>query len=196
MAEYTAPLRDMQFVINELIGLSRVQQLAGFDEVSKDLSDAVLEEALGGRLLRAGQEAVAAGLACHPLALGALLDDEEGAVGLLAELEEGVEHLRALGRDLGDPALLETRPPRVRLSRAQEVADLLDAGRRSLAASEKDAQIAVDCPSHADRALQRLSIRAPLRHLVTEEAVEDAAVDGRDREDGLGGHLDGLLEDC
>ena len=45
MAEYTAPLRDMQFVINELIGLSRVQQLAGFDEVSKDLSDAVLEEA-------------------------------------------------------------------------------------------------------------------------------------------------------
>ena len=45
MADYTAPLRDMQFVINELIGLTRVQQLAGFDEVSKDLSDAVLEEA-------------------------------------------------------------------------------------------------------------------------------------------------------
>ena len=45
MAEYTAPLRDMQFVINELIGMPRMQQLAGFDEVSADLSDAVLEEA-------------------------------------------------------------------------------------------------------------------------------------------------------
>ena len=45
MAEYTAPLRDMQFVINELIGMPRVQELAGFDEISADLTDAVLEEA-------------------------------------------------------------------------------------------------------------------------------------------------------
>ena len=45
MAEYTAPLRDMQFVINELIGLPRVQELAGFDEISADLTAAVLEEA-------------------------------------------------------------------------------------------------------------------------------------------------------
>ena len=45
MAEYTAPLRDMQFVINELIGMPRVQELAGFDEISTDLTDAVLEEA-------------------------------------------------------------------------------------------------------------------------------------------------------
>ena len=45
MAEYTAPLRDMQFVINELIGMPRVQALAGFDEISADLTDAVLEEA-------------------------------------------------------------------------------------------------------------------------------------------------------
>ena len=45
MAEYTAPLRDMQFVINELIGLPRVQALAGFDEISADLTTAVLEEA-------------------------------------------------------------------------------------------------------------------------------------------------------
>ena len=45
MAEYTAQLRDMQFEINELIGLPRVQELAGFDEVSADLTAAVLEEA-------------------------------------------------------------------------------------------------------------------------------------------------------
>ena len=45
MAEYTAPLRDMRFVINELIGQPRLQALAGFDEVTADLSDAVLEEA-------------------------------------------------------------------------------------------------------------------------------------------------------
>ncbi|MBX9605950.1 MAG: acyl-CoA dehydrogenase C-terminal domain-containing protein [Gammaproteobacteria bacterium] len=45
MAEYTAPLRDMRFVINDLIGFERLQALAGFDEVTADLSDAVLEEA-------------------------------------------------------------------------------------------------------------------------------------------------------
>ena len=45
MAEYLAPLRDMQFVINEMIGISRMQELAGFDEISTDLTDAVMEEA-------------------------------------------------------------------------------------------------------------------------------------------------------
>ncbi|MGE0860276.1 MAG: acyl-CoA dehydrogenase C-terminal domain-containing protein [Gammaproteobacteria bacterium] len=45
MAEYIAPLRDMRFVINDLIGLERLQALAGFDEITADLSDAVLEEA-------------------------------------------------------------------------------------------------------------------------------------------------------
>ena len=39
------PVRDMKFVINELVGFARIEQLQGFDEVSEDLSDAVLEEA-------------------------------------------------------------------------------------------------------------------------------------------------------
>jgi alkylation response protein AidB-like acyl-CoA dehydrogenase len=45
MAEYTAPLRDMKFVIKELAGLDAVSSLPGCEEVTPDLVDAVLEEA-------------------------------------------------------------------------------------------------------------------------------------------------------
>jgi alkylation response protein AidB-like acyl-CoA dehydrogenase len=45
MAEYSAPLRDMKFVIKELAGLDAVSSLPGCDEVTPDLVDAVLEEA-------------------------------------------------------------------------------------------------------------------------------------------------------
>lgn len=45
MSQYTAPLRDMQFVMQELAGLDQVQQLPGCEEVSSDLVDAILDEA-------------------------------------------------------------------------------------------------------------------------------------------------------
>jgi 3-(methylthio)propanoyl-CoA dehydrogenase len=45
MAEYTAPLRDMKFVIKELAGLDAVAALPGCEEVTPDLVDAVLDEA-------------------------------------------------------------------------------------------------------------------------------------------------------
>jgi 3-(methylthio)propanoyl-CoA dehydrogenase len=45
MSTYAAPIRDMQFVLNELIDLSAIQALPGHDEVTPDLVDAVLEEA-------------------------------------------------------------------------------------------------------------------------------------------------------
>ena len=45
MSEYRAPVRDMQFVIDELAGLERIAGLPGFDEVSSDLVAAVLDEA-------------------------------------------------------------------------------------------------------------------------------------------------------
>ncbi|MEM7541704.1 MAG: acyl-CoA dehydrogenase [Pseudomonadota bacterium] len=45
MHQYEAPLNDMRFVIHELVGLAKVEELNGFDEVSEDLVDAVLEEA-------------------------------------------------------------------------------------------------------------------------------------------------------
>ena len=45
MAEYTARLRDMKFVIKELAGLDAVSSLPGCEEVTHDLVDAVLEEA-------------------------------------------------------------------------------------------------------------------------------------------------------
>ncbi|QID17518.1 acyl-CoA dehydrogenase [Nitrogeniibacter mangrovi] len=45
MSEYSAPIRDMQFVLKELAGLADIGQLPGCEEASEDLVDAVLEEA-------------------------------------------------------------------------------------------------------------------------------------------------------
>jgi alkylation response protein AidB-like acyl-CoA dehydrogenase len=45
MLEYAAPVRDMQFVIGEMIGYGRLAPLAGCEEVNAELVDAVLEEA-------------------------------------------------------------------------------------------------------------------------------------------------------
>ncbi|HJV26839.1 MAG TPA: acyl-CoA dehydrogenase [Aromatoleum sp.] len=45
MSQYTAPIRDMQFVMRELAGLDEVAQLPGCEEVSPDLVDAILDEA-------------------------------------------------------------------------------------------------------------------------------------------------------
>ncbi len=45
MSSYAAPIRDMQFVMRELAGLDEIQQLPGCEEVSRDLVDAILDEA-------------------------------------------------------------------------------------------------------------------------------------------------------
>ena len=45
MSTYSAPSDDMQFVVKELIGLEEISQLPGFEEVTPDLVDAVIEEA-------------------------------------------------------------------------------------------------------------------------------------------------------
>ena len=45
MAEYAAPIRDMQFVLNELVGLEKVAQLPGCEETTTDLVNQILEEA-------------------------------------------------------------------------------------------------------------------------------------------------------
>jgi acyl-CoA dehydrogenase len=45
MSTYAAPIRDMKFVINELVGLDQISALPGCEEVTPDLVDAVLEEA-------------------------------------------------------------------------------------------------------------------------------------------------------
>jgi acyl-CoA dehydrogenase len=41
---YHAPVRDMQFVLEELAGLDRIQQMPGFEEVTPDLVGHILEE--------------------------------------------------------------------------------------------------------------------------------------------------------
>jgi hypothetical protein len=43
MTTYTAPLKDMQFVLHELAGLDAIARLPGYEEVSPDLVDSVLE---------------------------------------------------------------------------------------------------------------------------------------------------------
>jgi alkylation response protein AidB-like acyl-CoA dehydrogenase len=45
MADYNAPLRDMQFVINELVPLSEITALPGYEEAGEELAGAILDEA-------------------------------------------------------------------------------------------------------------------------------------------------------
>ena len=45
MQVYHAPIRDMRFVLQELIGISDYPDIPGLEEVSPDLADAILEEA-------------------------------------------------------------------------------------------------------------------------------------------------------
>ncbi|HXF77937.1 MAG TPA: acyl-CoA dehydrogenase [Usitatibacter sp.] len=45
MAEYVAPLKDMRFVLEHVVGLDQVNTLPGWEEVTDDVVDAVLEEA-------------------------------------------------------------------------------------------------------------------------------------------------------
>src|SRR5688500_13590026 len=45
MSTYNAPLKDMQFALQELAGLSEVAALPGWEEVTPELVEAVLSEA-------------------------------------------------------------------------------------------------------------------------------------------------------
>lgn len=45
MTAYSAPLKDINFVLNELAGLEKTSQLPGLEEATPDLVEAVLEEA-------------------------------------------------------------------------------------------------------------------------------------------------------
>ena len=53
MTEYRAPLDDMRFVINDLVGLDRITALPGCEDATLDLVEAILEEAgkLGSEVL-------------------------------------------------------------------------------------------------------------------------------------------------
>ncbi|WP_417815645.1 acyl-CoA dehydrogenase [Thalassospira alkalitolerans] len=45
MTDFTPPIRDLRFLIHDVIGLQTVAELPGFRETSPDLVDAILEEA-------------------------------------------------------------------------------------------------------------------------------------------------------
>ena len=45
MSDYTAPIKDMTFVLTELAGLGEVCELPRFEESSEELVSAVLDEA-------------------------------------------------------------------------------------------------------------------------------------------------------
>ena len=44
MSSYTAPLKDMHFVLTELAGLDKVAALPGYEEASEDVVEAILDE--------------------------------------------------------------------------------------------------------------------------------------------------------
>ncbi len=44
MAQYHAPVRDMQFVIHELLGADDLAAIPGYEEATRDIVDAILEE--------------------------------------------------------------------------------------------------------------------------------------------------------
>ena len=44
MSSYTAPLKDMQFVLNELAGIDKVAALPGYEEATADMVEAILDE--------------------------------------------------------------------------------------------------------------------------------------------------------
>ena len=45
MSDYAAPIADMRFVLDEIVGLGEIAGLPGYEEATPDLVDAVLEEA-------------------------------------------------------------------------------------------------------------------------------------------------------
>ena len=47
MSDYQAPLQDIQFLLQEVLGLSEIAQLPGYEQATDDIVDAVLSE--GGR---------------------------------------------------------------------------------------------------------------------------------------------------
>ena len=48
MTTYSPPIRDMQFVINDVLQISRFSNLPGFADATEDMISAILEE--GGKL--------------------------------------------------------------------------------------------------------------------------------------------------
>ena len=40
---YTAPVRELDFMINQVIGLSEINSLPGFEDATEDLVAAILE---------------------------------------------------------------------------------------------------------------------------------------------------------
>ncbi|WP_153147245.1 acyl-CoA dehydrogenase C-terminal domain-containing protein [Dechloromonas sp. H13] len=45
MSDYRAPVKDMRFIMDEIVGLAEIAQLPGYEEATPDMADAILEEA-------------------------------------------------------------------------------------------------------------------------------------------------------
>ncbi|PKO39191.1 MAG: acyl-CoA dehydrogenase [Betaproteobacteria bacterium HGW-Betaproteobacteria-6] len=45
MSDYRAPVKDMRFVMDELAGFKELSQIAGYEDATPDLADAILDEA-------------------------------------------------------------------------------------------------------------------------------------------------------
>jgi 3-(methylthio)propanoyl-CoA dehydrogenase len=45
MSDYRAPVKDMRFVMDEIVGLADIAQLPGYEDATADMADAILDEA-------------------------------------------------------------------------------------------------------------------------------------------------------
>jgi len=41
---YNAPVRDIAFMLNHVVGLADIAKLEGFEEATEDMAEAILEE--------------------------------------------------------------------------------------------------------------------------------------------------------
>ena len=44
MPQYQAPMRDIEFILNELLSIQDYSDLSGFDEINEELVSAVIDE--------------------------------------------------------------------------------------------------------------------------------------------------------
>ena len=86
---YKAPVRDLTFILNEVLEIDRYSNQAGFEDISSDLVGQILEGGLGPRLGLGGS------LAALAVVEGYIIEDVKCLI---------------------DPALFDVIPPRIFIS--------------------------------------------------------------------------------